>query len=142
MSTLSTADVAESVRAKLAAGTYSQSFVPVRSYLAVYSLEDLETLRVTVIGSECEETLATRAQAQRVHVVDVAVQKLIDMTSNTAADALMTLCEEIKDALRKVTMCSGAALWMGTEQQMPIAEHLAQNQVFTSVLRFRYREIR
>ena len=127
-------DIADAVALELAGATLSQAMYPQRHYRPVFDLEDLKSLRVTVVPKGIVTESASRSSNQHDVAVDIAVQKRA--AEKAELDALMLLVQEIADLLR-LRRLSGypAAIWQKTEN-VPVfsAEHLETKQVFTSVL--------
>lgn len=96
--------VAENVKDALANGDFCQEFSPTRSYRPEYSLEELGTLRVTVIGRKETPALTSRGPVQVDYSVDVGVQKkLSNPADTTEGDSLVLLVQEILDFFRTLT---------------------------------------
>jgi len=140
MSTI--ADIADAIVAALNGGSFSESFTAVRRYRPQYDLEDVKTLRVTVVPKTLAEAAATRVTTAGDLEIDVAVQKKLAATTGsdqTAADeaeidGLMDLVQEIREFIR-ATGAFGVAQWLKT-RNAPIysVEHLAELRQFTSLL--------
>lgn len=97
--------IAEAVKDSLATaaadGQFAQEFSPVRSYRPEYSLEELSTLRVTVIGRKETPSLLSRGPVQVDYSIDVGVQKKVAKPADTTeGDSLMLLVEGILDWFR------------------------------------------
>jgi ribonucleotide monophosphatase NagD (HAD superfamily) len=96
-------DLAEKVKDTLNAAAGASAFVTpftaARSYRPQYRMEELATLRVTVVGRKSRTELLTREGLQQVdYDIDVAVQKkLVNPDTNIEADALSELLEQIRD---------------------------------------------
>lgn len=128
------------------AATFNQAIAAVRHYRPQFDLEELKSLRVSVVPKAIEIATLGRRSNQHDVSVDVAVQQRVDAADNTALDALMTLVQQIADflRLRRIDLADGSsAVWIKTENT-PIysPEHLEQKQVFTSVLTVTYRVVR
>jgi len=141
--TVAVADAVVGLLNSPATATFTPSFTAVRSYRPMYSLEDLKTLRVTVVPRGIAEEAITRTTSQDDPTVNVAVQQWCSNTANATLDPLMGLVDQIRQALRLQRLDSPSAMWIKTETN-PIysAEHLDQHKVFTSVLAVTYRIIR
>lgn len=96
-------DIAEAVKTTLntasGASAFVTTFTAVRAYKPQYTLEELATLRVTVIGRKMRPTIESRGGwVGADYEIDVLVQKkLTDASANTEADQLSQLAEEIAD---------------------------------------------
>jgi len=126
-----------------ATANFTPPFAAVRAYRPIYSLEELKTLRVTVVPRGIAEEAISRVASQDDPTVNIAVQQWCSNTANATLDPLMGLVDQVREALRLKRLASPAAMWIKTENS-PIysAEHLDQHKVFTSVLAVTYRIIR
>lgn len=133
-------ELADAVVAELDAGDFSLSFTPARAYVPVATLEELGTLRVTVVPKSLAVSPLTRGLDACRYAVDVGVQQRVDADTTDDTDALVGLVEELTDALRRsrLTDCA-AARWVSIEND-PIYDpgQLREQQVFTSVLTVTY----
>lgn len=138
------ADIAGAVAAEINAGSFSLPVDATREYLPHFDLEDMQTLRVTVVPKSVTTQPGDRSRNQHDYAIDVAVQKKLDTADNAEIDALMTLTEEIGDHLR-FRRLSGfpEAMWIKTENE-PIysQEHMQEMRQFTSVLTLTFRVMR
>jgi hypothetical protein len=135
-------DIAEAVLTALNMSTLSQSFTATRSYVPVRQLEELSTLRVTVVASSLEMVILDRSgRGQFDYVVDIGVQKNIGCGPMTeaqvvaACDPLMLLVEEIVDLFRFEAL--GSTLATCTEARnnpIFVPSHIDEKRVFTSVV--------
>ncbi len=125
---------------------FSPAFTAVRAYRPQFDLEELKTLRVSVVPKAIEITSLGRRSNQHDVSVDVAVQQKVDLTDSATLDALMLLVQQIADflRLRRIDLGDGSsAVWVKTENT-PIysPDQLETKQVFTSVLTFTFRVVR
>jgi hypothetical protein len=135
-------DIAEAVLTALNMSTLSQSFTATRSYVPVRKLEELSTLRVTVVASSLEMVLLDRSgRGQFDYVVDIGVQKNIGSGPMTeaqvvaACDPLMLLTEEIVDLFRFEALGStGATCIEARNNPIFVPSHIDEKRVFTSVI--------
>lgn len=136
-------DIADAVVTSLNAADFSKDFTATRSYLQKFDLEDMDTLRVTVVGKGMEVAAADRNERVYDYTVDVAVQQRFDEAdANSDLDLLMDLVEEIEGHLTGVNLTAGSdtARWIGTENGPIYAQkHMSERRQFTSVLSFTYR---
>jgi hypothetical protein len=88
--------IAEALKDHMNAGSFSQPFIARRDYAPAFTLEELATLRVTVVPKSLEPTAVARDRSHLVCQVDVGVQKKIDPGHlQEQVDALMAVVEEI-----------------------------------------------
>jgi hypothetical protein len=135
-------DIAEAVVAELSSATFSLPIAPERHYRPIFDLEELKTLRVTVVPKGIAIGSLSRISNQYDTSIDIAVQKRA--ADQAELDVLMLLVQEIADhlRLRRLTPFPGA-LWQKTENTPVYSpEHLEQKQVFTSVLTITWRVVR
>ena len=112
-----------------------------RAYVPAFELEEMDTLRVTVVPKSTTESQHSRSISVLECKVDVAVQKRVPAGDTNAVDELMQLVNRIAAQLRrrKLAHCP-EAVWIGTEYPAVFApEHLAELHQFTSVLTLSYR---
>ena len=125
---------------------FTPTFTAERAYRPQFDLEELQTLRVSVVPKAIEiQTLGRRANQHDISI-DVAVQQKVDVADSAALDTLMALVQQIADfvRLRRIDLAGGSsAVWIKTDNT-PIysPEHLETKQVFTSVLTFTFRVVR
>lgn len=145
--------IADAVAARLNAGTFTMPFTAVRRYQPVFALEDLATLRVSVVPRSLTIVGASRQTSQFDAQIDIVVQKRLSPAPGTSGgaasdeaeiDALLALLEEIADWLRFARLTTTPeAVWVGVAQEPVLAgEHLEQHRQFTSTLTVTYRVLR
>ncbi|HND54215.1 MAG TPA: hypothetical protein PLV92_17515, partial [Pirellulaceae bacterium] len=81
--------LADAVVADLNAATFSQPFTAQRSYLPRWKLEELATIRVTVVPKDDVGERASRAQWQEDYQLDVAIQQRLGANETAQMDALV-----------------------------------------------------
>jgi hypothetical protein len=141
------ASITDAVAAALnhaAPGTFAQGFTAQRYYRPLFDLEDLKSLKVSVVPRGIEVTSLGRNANQHDVSIDVAVQQKIAVDDMATLDSLMELVERIADyfRLRRLETFQ-QAIWTKSEN-VPVfsPEHLEQKQVFTSVLTLTFRVVR
>lgn len=147
--------IADAVVARLNAGSggFSMPFTAVRRYQPVFALEDLATLRVSVVPRSLAIVGASRQTSQFDAQIDIGVQKRLSpapgapgspASDEAEIDALLALVDEIADWLRFARMpTTPEAVWVGVAQEPVVAgEHLEQHRQFTSILTVTYRVLR
>jgi len=137
-------DIADAVAAEINAGSFSQPIDAKREYLPVFELEDMQSLRVTVVPKSLTTLPGGRAHNQHDFAIDVAVQQKLQTTDNAEIDDLLTLVDEIADHFRFKRLSSFPnAMWLKTENEPVYAqEHLQELRQFTSILTFTFRVMR
>jgi len=139
-----TVEIADAVKAELNNHSFSQSFTAVRKFIPRYNLEELATLRVTVVPKASEENLITRADSQRQVQIDIGIHKKIDSDEETETPPLIALAEEIMQYVRKLKLTNApGVLWVQTENN-PIysQEYLQRERVFFSLITVTYKLVR
>jgi hypothetical protein len=137
------ADIADAVVTRLNAGSYGASFTAARAYVPTFKLEDLATLRVSVVIKDWSGTPVARRLQDNRHTIDIGVQQRIDPADTAAVDALLTLCEAIVDdflgdtRLDSLTEVISAAI-----APVYVPDHMTTDRVFTSVITLTVRETR
>ena len=133
------ADITDAVVTALNGGAFSQAFTAVRAYAPLYDLQDMATLRVTVVPRSMRIDSASRSMAQHDLEIDVAVQKKLAAADNAEIDDLMDLTEEIA-LFGRATGRFGVATWVKTANApIYLWEHLGEKRQFTSVVTFTLR---
>lgn len=87
-------DVAEAVKDALAAGAFSQTFTPARTSYVSWTLQDLKTLRVSVVPAPFVLQAVGRGRTARKVSVDIGIQQKPEKVENTYVDPLIILIEE------------------------------------------------
>lgn len=124
-------------------GGWVLAFTAQRQYVPVHSVDDLETLTVTVIAGEDNRETNSRSTQQRDLVIQVGVQK--HYASETEVDTLMRLSEQIAGTFggdnAKVSSVAGVR-WIST-RHIPLAnpEQSQALQVFTSAIGLTFRAV-
>ena len=136
------AEIAQAVADELNAQPFSQAFNACRHYRPQFSLEELTTLRLSVVPRSLTLATTTRAKSTWEVAVDVAIQRrLLDPSNIVEIDTLVGLVEEVIALLdgRRPAGCPQAA-FIGIENDPAYAlEHMDELSVFTSVVTVRYR---
>ncbi|MDO8302878.1 MAG: hypothetical protein Q7T18_06540 [Sedimentisphaerales bacterium] len=134
--------IADAVVVKLNGGTFSQSFTSTRTVVPNFDIKELGTLKVTVVPRSVESSILTRVSDQDDFVIDIGVQKKLTTAFETETVALIGLVSELKTFLRLGNLSIGSAVvrWLSTKID-PIysREHIAGDNVFTSVIAVTYR---
>jgi hypothetical protein len=149
--------IADAVAAELAAapsGTFSQPFTPARKTLPRFTLEELDSLRVTVVPKSNVSERIGRGLVQTDYAVDVAVMKYQPPATDgsvdqTEADKIVALGEEIEEffTLRHLDGLSDIdALWVTAAWNpsgAPYAVELLETKnVMASILTLTFRVMR
>lgn len=134
----------DAVVASLNAGSFSQSFTAVRSYVPSHALSDLSTLRVTVSPDSSDSQRASRRSGHYRYdlAVMLVVQKAVDVSSNAAPDAIADVVQQIHDHLFANALMSGMQL-VSIAQDATVSEsEYMHESVFQAVLVCTYRQVR
>lgn len=140
--------LAEAVKDKLNADTFSQDFTATRAYLPRFEVPDLETLRVTVVLGPFSGETISRADDQETYMIDVGIQKKVDIYDNDVVDPLLYLVDQIKEAFRAYSLGTDPDAICMSRQTVPGSDGLyapqdmAEMGVFTSVLRLEFLLVR
>ena len=134
--------IADALVVKLNGGTFSQSFTSIRTVLPNFDIKELGTLKVTVVPRSVDSSIITRVSDQDDYIIDIGVQKKLTTAFETETVALIALVTEIKTFLRLGNLSIGSAVarWLNTKID-PIysREHIAGDNVFTSIISVTYR---
>lgn len=138
--------LADAIVSSLNGGTFDLSFTAVRSFLPLYDLEDLATLRVTVVPSAVADELLNRSQVTREeHLVEIGVQKKV-ATDHSDVPGLVKLCQDFKTHLRGVNGLTvddqRMAMTESVVDPLYIPQHLKERSTFTAVMRAVFRTVR
>jgi hypothetical protein len=137
--------VVEAVAGQLNAHTLSLPFTAVASLRPAYDLADLKTLHVTVVPYKVIEKPLARRATQGDYLVDVAVQKKVNVDDADQTDPLLNLLEEIGDHFRFAALATvPPAICIGTEYIVGAEagyapEHLEKFRQFTGIRRLTFR---
>lgn len=101
--------IADALVAALNGQNFIAEFAAVRTYLPSWSIEDLDTLRVTVCPKTSLRESHTRAADSCHYDIDIAVQKHLAGSTGSAeekadADALMNLVDQIESFVSQRTL--------------------------------------
>ena len=123
------------------AGTFSESFTAEMKIVPKYEIEDLKTLRVTVVPRVLDLTNITRTMLQHDFTIDIGIQKKMSSSDqNAEAIALYPVVTEIIGYLkkRKLTGVAWASQQTVTNNPVVSVTHLDENRVFTSMISIGY----
>ena len=139
-------DIADGVVTALNGGSFSLDFTAERVYHQAEDLGGRTDLLVVVMPRNWSMTGLSRAgAAEEDFVVNVAVRKRVDDIEAATLDPLMTLADEIGQALHGVALdgVDPQAVCVDTERDQVFEDdHLDELRIFTAVLAFTYRVIR
>lgn len=140
--------IAKGVVTHLNGGSYSQTVTAVRSYVPQYALEDLDTLRVTVVARSITFARGSRNGANQYdHECQVGVFKRppSTVTPDTAeeiawVDGLRYLVEQLADRCLTIALTDPVVRCSEVRVEPTYApEHLRERRQFSSVLILRFR---
>ena len=132
-------DIADALVAELSGHAFGPAFVAQRRFRVEFTPEQLQTLRVSVVPKSYAEEAATRSETQQDVEVDIGVQQHVGVDDDLI-ETLMSLVEDVREFLRGRSLAG--ARWVATANE-PIfsPEHLAKDNVFTSVITLTYRNL-
>lgn len=135
------AQLCDAIVAELNAATFPKDFTATRGYLPRYTLEDMDTLHVTVVPKDLTISSASRGGAWKDYRIDIAVQQRAQGLHTDTLDGLVQLTESISDYLRTapLTAMPQAKATDVTHEPVYVPEHLDQLHQFTSVVTVTYR---
>lgn len=140
--------IASALVVMLNAHTFSKSFTAARGWLPEFTLEELETLKVTVVPRTVDVTRAARHLIEEDFIVDIGIQKRLEgdpakSPSIAEVDPWADLTEEI---LRFCFDPANAIVLTGIDRVIPISiardyipEHLSDKRTFSAVIAVTYR---
>jgi hypothetical protein len=141
--------IADAVTLELAAGTFSQSFEPVRSCSGPMALEDSNTLHIDVVHDLVELDTATRNSMSFDCRVQIWIRKRFGPESSDEAtgeieiaeiDAMYALEQEIAAffGLRRLAAYESAVFRAATIPVPLIPEHIDKLRQFTGAIHVTY----
>jgi len=132
--------LADAVVADLNAATFSQSFTAQRSYLPRWKLEELATIRVTVVPKDDVGERASRAQWQEDYQLDVAIQQRLGANETAQMDALVLLGQELADYFKSRNPAGDLATLVAVAfAPLFDPDHLEKHKTLTTVLNLTFR---
>ena len=139
-------EIADALADGLSAYTFSVPYADItatRLYVPDYDGPALKTLKVSVVPGPVEVERSARGQDLFLHSIMVCIGKSTDGT-NGQIDDLMTLCEEIVDAIRSETldtagMPQDAKYFSSTFQTTFDKDALNDRRIFLAQIEVTYR---
>ena len=134
-------DIADALVAELNGAAFGMPFTATRVYVPRFDLEEMGTLRVTVVPKGVDISTASRSGHQHDYRVDVGVQRKFETGDAAELDPLMDLVEEIADHFRGAVLGTDPeAACIGVENGPIYAqEHMREGRLFTSILTLTFR---
>lgn len=142
-------EIADAVVSRINVTSLSFGAIAERAYVPTYELDELDSLRVTVVPNSLSMTMLSRRDDDFDHVIDVGIWKRID-DSIDETDDLMAFVQEVLDLFRGQLLTFGgvydndeSALCV-TATNAPIYDPamLDEKRVFASVLSLTFRHNR
>ena len=132
--------LADAVVADRNAATFSQPFTAQRSYLPRWKLEELATIRVTVVPKDDVGERASRAQWQEDYQLDVAIQQRLGANETAQMDALVLLGQELADYFKSRNPAGDLATLVAVAfAPLFDPDHLEKHKTLTTVLNLTFR---
>ena len=132
--------LADAVVADLNAASFSQPFTAQRSYLPRWKLEELATIRVTVVPKDDVGERASRAQWQEDYQLDVAIQQRLGANETAQMDALVLLGQELADYFKSRNPAGDLATLVAVAfAPLFDPDHLEKHKTLTTVLNLTFR---
>ena len=140
------ADILNGLATLLAAGTFSLTVTPVRSWFVSYDVSELEALKVTVTPKTTERSIISRRTSEQTVDYYIALQQKARDIDDLDAEMvpLLTLAQEYHDYLftnRQLMLPDGSrALYAGSVQDVIYdVPTLMAKGVITSLMTVSYR---
>ena len=132
--------LADAVVADLNAATFSQAFVAARAYIPRWKLEELATIRVTVVPKDDVGERASRAQWQEDYQLDVAIQQRLGANETAQMDALVLLGQELADYFKSRNPAGDLATLVAVAfAPLFDPDHLEKHKTLTTVINLTFR---
>lgn len=141
--------LADAICERINGGTYDGwTFEATREFEPAYELDDMATVKVSVIPAAKESKFGSRGESDRTYTVDVAIQKKLASQSQSdrrdELDDLTGLVSAIEQRLDRVGYSrdnTRTAKWIGSQiDPLWVEEHLREFGQFSSVIRLTYRD--
>ena len=136
--------IADALVLQLSGGSFIQPFIPARAIFPNFEIKELNTLKVTVVPRSVESLAISRGSYQDDYIIDIGVQKKLTEDFEAETVSLIGLVTEIKNSLWRSILRVGSVSAIGVNTKVdPIysREHLAADNVFTSIVSVTYRAI-
>jgi hypothetical protein len=133
-------EIADAVTSDLNAAAFSKPITAVRTYLPRYKLEDLSSVRVSVVPKDDVGQRASRVQWQQDYKIDVAVQQRLGSNEQSQMDELMLLVQELADHFKEHALSGNQSVLVECSYA-PLfdPEHLEKHKTLTTVLNLTFR---
>jgi hypothetical protein len=143
--------LAKSLAARLSAATYTTDYPTIsvqQAYLPQYDLEQMTTLKVSVVPREVSVAMTGRGAEQHDYTLAIVIAKRTD-GSTAQVDALLSLVEKITDLLRSDAMPQVSSApwpsqchwWAVSLDPVWSQDHLEERRVFFTAINVQYRAI-
>ncbi len=134
-------DIADAVAVELNNASFALPLTAERAYVPRFDLEEMGTLRVTVVPKGVDISVDSRSDHRHDYRVDVGVQRRFEEESPAELDPLMDLVEEMADHFRGAVLGTDPDAVCVAVDNRPIyaPEHMREGRLFTSVLTLTFR---
>jgi hypothetical protein len=132
--------LADAIVSDLNAASFSQPVVVQRTYLPRWKLEELATIRVSVVPKDDVGERASRAQWREDYQLDVAIQQRLGANEAAQMDGLILLGQELADYF-KTRNPTGNLATLTAVAFAPLfdPEHLEKHKTLTTVINLTFR---
>ena len=132
--------LADAIVADLNDHTFSQAFQAQRTYLPRWKLEELSTIRVSVVPKDDVGERASRTQWQEDYQVDVAIQQKLGANESEQMDALILLGQELADFFKSRNPTGNLATLIAVAfAPLFDPEHFENHKTLTTVINLTFR---
>lgn len=131
--------------------TFCETFEAVRAWLPNYKLDELSTLRVTVVAIGEDVQWLDRERGEFTHTINIGVQKKLEANDDgeildQEIDRYVRLAEQIRDYLldneQRLPLLEGSVALTGKIEPLVDPGFLFQDSVFLSVIEMTYKSHR
>lgn len=132
--------LADAIVSDLNTHTFSQSFIAQRTYLPRWQLEELTSIRVSVVPKDDVGERASRSQWQEDYQLDVAIQQKLGTNETAEMDTLILFAQELADYF-KTRNPTGNLATLTAVAFAPLfdPEHLEKYKSLTTVITLTFR---
>lgn len=138
------AQLAEAIKTALNAGSFSQTFTAVRSWVVSNTMASSQTLQVNVVPAEDTSNRTARDTDEHTMITFVGIEKKVlgdpaSAAANTEIDALVQFTEEISDFFGVNTVSQSLGFFINSSiQVLADPARLLNDKLYLGIVRVEY----